>query len=85
MRVGKDRIIVERSPAPETTSGGLKIPDMSKETPDYGVVIVVGSDVTDWKVGDTVVYPKWAGFLTKFPNDERDLLVLMDSDVWASL
>ena len=85
MHVGKDRILVERSPAPETTSGGLKIPDMAKETPDYGKVIVVGSAVTDWQVGDTVIYPKWSGFLTKFPNDDRDLLVLLDSDVLASL
>jgi co-chaperonin GroES (HSP10) len=86
MTVGRDKVLVERGEAPKTTRGGLlDIPDAARERPDYGTVIAVGWEVTDWHVGDKVIYPKWSGFMTTIPGDDRDLLILFANEIWMSI
>jgi chaperonin GroES len=85
-KLGKDKVLIERVPAPDITSqSGLRIPDASKERPDAGKVIAVGSKVKDWEIGDTVIYPKWSGFQVSVPGDDRDLLVLFSDEIWMTL
>lgn len=85
MKIGKGRILVQRSEAPKTNSAGFVIPDAMRETPDYGLVVEVGSGVTDWAKGDKVLFPKWSGFQIKIPDDERDYLIVLEEEVWAAL
>jgi chaperonin GroES len=86
MTLGKNKVLIERFPAPEkTTEAGFKIPDVMRERPDFGTVIEVGSEVTTWKPGQKVLYPKWSGFQITIPGDERDLLVLFEDEVWLAL
>ena len=85
MTLGKDKVLLKREDAPETTSGGLKIPDAAREKPDYGQVIAVGSEVTNWKVGDKVTFPKWCGFQVTIPGDPDDYLIIFEDEVWMAL
>lgn len=86
MTLGKDKVILERVPAPlTTTEAGLKIPDSARERPDVGKVLEVGSEVKDWKANDVVLFPRWSGFAVNIPGDVRDLLVLFSDEIWLAL
>jgi chaperonin GroES len=80
-----DRVIVEVSPAEEKTASGLIIPDTAKEKPQKGTVIAVGDGKKDEpltvKVGDTVLYGKYAG--TEITVDGKELLIMRESDIFA--
>lgn len=80
-----DRVLVEAAPAEEKTAGGIIIPDTAKEKPQRGKVIAVGTGKKDEpltvKVGDTVLYGKYAG--TEVTIDGRELLIMRESDIFA--
>ena len=80
-----DRVIVEVSPAEEKTPSGIIIPDTAKEKPQKGTVIAVGNGKKDEpltvKVGDTVLYGKYAG--TEITVDGKELLIMRESDIFA--
>jgi len=85
-----DRIIVKAAQAEETTKGGIIIPDTAKEKPMQGEVLAVGlgkvsedGKVTPLqvKVGDKVLYGKYAG--TEVSVDGDELLIMRESDVFA--
>ena len=80
-----DRVLVEPAPAETKTAGGLIIPDTAKEKPMKGKVIAVGNGKVDEpmtvKVGDTVLYGKYAG--TEIQVDGKDLLIMRESDIYA--
>jgi chaperonin GroES len=80
-----DRVIVEVSPAEEKTASGLIIPDTAKEKPQKGKIVAVGTGKKDEpmtvKVGDTVLYGKYAG--TEINVDGKDYLIMRESDVFA--
>ena len=71
-----DRVLILPAPAEEKTIGGIIIPDTAKEKPLKGEVIAVGNGTKDeemvLKVGDTVLYGKYAGTELKLdgPNSE---------------
>lgn len=83
-----DRVAVEAIEKEEKTSGGIIIPDSAKEKPMQGKIIAVGKgtqnekgDVIplDVKVGDTVLYGKWAG--TEVEIDGKKLMIMKESDI----
>lgn len=83
-----DRVIVRRTEQDEKTAGGIIIPDTAKEKPIQGEVIAVGPGLRDEggkqhaldvKVGDVVLFGKWAG--TEVKLDAEDFLVLKESDI----
>lgn len=80
-----DRVIVEAAAAEERTAGGIIIPDTAKEKPQRGKVIAVGTGKKDEpmtvKVGDTVLYGKYAG--TEVQVDGTDYLIMRESDIFA--
>jgi len=85
-----DRIIVKRIEAERTTASGIVIPDTAAEKPEQGEVIAVGSGKRDEhgkpiplevKVGDRVLFGKFAGQTVKLHGEE--LLVLREDDVMA--
>ncbi|EMS35099.1 Heat shock protein 60 family co-chaperone GroES [Mariniradius saccharolyticus AK6] len=82
-----DRVLVEPAAAEEKTASGLFIPDTAKEKPQKGTVIAVGSGKKDEpltvKVGDTVLYGKYAG--TELSVDGHDYLIMRESDIFAIL
>ncbi|NVO09986.1 MAG: co-chaperone GroES [Bacteroidales bacterium] len=80
-----DRVLVEPMAAEEKTASGIYIPDTAKEKPQKGTVIAVGpgtKDVTmEVKVGDVVLYGKYAG--TEINVDGKDYLMMKQSDILA--
>ncbi|PIQ49039.1 MAG: co-chaperone GroES [Cytophagales bacterium CG12_big_fil_rev_8_21_14_0_65_40_12] len=80
-----DRVLVEPAPAEEKTASGLYIPDTAKEKPQKGIVIAAGTGKKDEpitvKVGDTVLYGKYAG--TEITVEGKDYLIMRESDIFA--
>lgn len=80
-----DRVVVEAAAAEEKTASGIIIPDTAKEKPQKGTVVAVGAGKKDEpmtvKVGDTVLYGKYAG--TEVNVDGTDVLIMRESDIFA--
>ena len=78
-----DRVLIEPTPAEETTLAGIIIPDSAKEKPLKGKVLAVGNGTKDepmqLSVGDEVLYGKYAG--TEIELDGEKLLIMRQSDV----
>ncbi len=74
-----DRLLVERIEEATTTASGIIIPDNAKEKPSQGNVVAIGSDVEEVKVGNTVVFGKYAG--NELTLDGKNYLVMELSDV----
>ena len=79
-----DRVLVLPAPAEEKV-GGIIIPDTAKEKPLKGKIIASGQGTKDeemvLKVGDTVLYGKYAG--TEVELDGEKYLIMRQSDVLA--
>ena len=88
-----DRIVIAPSDEEVSqTAGGIYIPDTAKEKPQTGTVVAAGPGrVTDdgktialtVKVGDSVVYSKYAG--TEYSEGGTDYLVVRESDILATI
>ncbi len=80
-----DRVLVEPLAAETTTASGLIIPDSAKEKPSKGIVVAVGNGTKEEtltvKVGDTVLYGKYAG--TELKLEDTDYLIMRESDIFA--
>ena len=82
----KNRVIVKPSAAEEKTAGGIIIPDTAKEKPQRGTIVAVSPSDEDGKnpvvkVGDTVLYGKYAG--TEIQVEAGDYLIMRESDILA--
>lgn len=84
-----DKIVVEAVESEEKTAGGLFLPDSAKEKPQSAKVLAVGpggtvdgKEVTmQVKVGDIILYNKYAG--SDFKLDGKEVTILKQSDVLA--
>lgn len=74
-----DRVLVQREPEMAVTSGGIIIPDTSKERPMQGEVVSIGFDVKNVMPGDRVLARKFAGYDIKL--DGIDYLIIVESDI----
>jgi chaperonin GroES len=83
-----DRVIVKRLEEERRTASGIVIPDTAAEKPDQGEVIAVGPGkrddngkyiAPDVKVGDKVLFGKYAGQTVKVQGEE--LLVMREEDI----
>lgn len=87
-----DRLVVEPATREEMTASGIVLPDTAKEKPHRGTVVAAGEGrrdddgdriPMDVKVGDEVLFAKYAG--TEFKLDDKDYLILAEKDVLAIL
>ena len=87
-----DRIFVKISSSEETTAGGILLPDTAKEKPQMGEVVAVGAGQVnkkgqriplDVKVGDKVLYSKYAG--TDLKMGGEDYILLTERDILATV
>ena len=85
-----DRVIVKRLEEERKTASGIVIPDTPTEKPDQGEVLAVGpgkrddagkQHAVDLKVGDRVLFGKYAGQTVKVDGDE--LMVMREDDIMA--
>jgi chaperonin GroES len=80
-----DRVMVKLEKNEAKTAGGIIIPDTAQEKTQSGVVAEVGDDkdVIKVKVGQKVMYDKYAG--TQVKIDGVDHLILKMSDIIAAI
>tara|TARA_B100000965_G_scaffold389615_1_gene395492 strand:+ start:287 stop:556 length:270 start_codon:yes stop_codon:yes gene_type:complete len=80
-----DRVLIEPSAAETKTASGIIIPDTAQEKPQKGKVVAVGHGTKDnpitLKVGDSILYGKYAG--TELKYEGGDYLIMKESDVLA--
>jgi len=85
-----ERIVIKVLESEEKTKSGIFIPDTAKEKPQMGEVMAVGSGrvldngekvALEVKVGDKVLFAKYAG--TEVKLDGEEYMVLKESDVLA--
>jgi chaperonin GroES len=85
-----DRIVVEPVEQEEQTASGIFLPETAKEKPQQGRVVASGPGSRketgervemDVKVGDKVLYAKYAGTSVKL--DGKEFLILKETDVLA--
>ena len=83
-----DRIVIKVVEDTEQTSGGIFIPDSAKEKPQKGEVVAVGEgklndkgerEPMDVKVGDNILYAKYAGTDIKMDGVEYKILSIKDA------
>ena len=83
-----DRIVIKVIEDTEQTSGGIFIPDSAKEKPQKGEVVAVGLGMVgengerepmDVKVGDVILYAKYAGTDIKMDGVEYKILSVKDA------
>ena len=82
-----DRGLIEPKEAETKTAAGIYIPDTAKEKPQQGTVIAAGPGKKDEpmevKVGDQVIYGKYAG--TEVSFEDKKYLIVKQSDILAVL
>lgn len=84
-----DRVVLKQLVAEETTKSGIVLPGQSKEKPQQAQVVAVGPGGTvdgkevkmEVKVGDKVIYSKYAG--TEVKLDEEEFIVVKQNDILA--
>ncbi len=80
-----DRVVVQAAEAETKTASGIFIPDTAKEKPQNGKVVAVGpgkpDEPTTVKIGDNVLYGKYAG--TEITIDGGEYLIMRESDIVA--
>ena len=86
----RDRIIVKRVEEETKTAGGLFIPETAKEKPQRGKIVAAGNGKKtedgkvlplDVKVGDVVLFGKYAG--TEVKVDGEEYLMMREDDLLA--
>jgi len=85
-----DRVVIKAVPKEEVSKGGIVLPDTAKQKPQEGEIIAVGPGrlndkgeriAMEVKVGDRVIYSKYAG--TELKLDEQELIIMRESDILA--
>ena len=84
-----DRVVIKALVAEETTKSGIVLPGQAKEKPQQAEVVAVGpggvidgKEVTmTVKVGDKVIFSKYAGNEVKL--DEEEFIIVKQSDILA--
>jgi chaperonin GroES len=78
-----DRVVIAPLAAETTTASGIIIPDTAKEKPQKGTVVATGpgtkDDAITVKIGDNVLYGKYAG--TELKLDGDDYIIMRESDI----
>lgn len=86
----QDRVVVRRKEEETKTAGGIVLPGSAAEKPAQGEVLAVGPGrilengekrPIDLKVGDTVVFGKYASNTIKI--DSEELLILSESEIYG--
>ena len=80
-----DKVVVKAIESEEKTASGIVLPGSAQEKPQLAEVIAVGPGTEDTamvvKVGDKVVYSKYAG--SEFKLDGKDVTIIRQTDILA--
>ncbi len=85
-----DRVIIEMIKAEEKTASGIYLPESGREKPQIGLIVAVGPGKLDedgknmpmyLKVGDKVLYSKYAG--DEYKDDDKEYKIMSQDSVIA--
>ena len=84
-----DRVVIKRLEAEETTKSGIIVTGTAKERPQEAEVVAVGPGAIDdgkrtemeVKIGDKVLYSKYAG--TDVELDGEEYIIVKQNDILA--
>ena len=80
-----DRVVIKAIETDERTASGIVLPGSAQEKPQLAEVIAVGPGTEDTKmvvkVGDKVVYSKYAGSEIKLDN--KEVVIIRQTDILA--
>lgn len=80
-----DRVVLKQVEAETTTKGGIILTTASQEKPQVAEVLAVGPGTDEVKmqvkVGDRVIYTKYAGTAVK--DGEEEYIVIRQDDILA--
>ena len=85
-----DRVVIKPMAREEMTKSGIVLPDTAKEKPQEGMILAIGPGAfdadgkrvaMDVKVGQKVLYGKYAG--TEFKIEDDELLIVSQKDILA--
>ncbi|MBR5315987.1 MAG: co-chaperone GroES [Firmicutes bacterium] len=80
-----NRVVIKKLEAEEKTQGGIILANAAKEKPQTAEVVAVGpgtkDEVMELKVGDKVIFSKFAGTEVKY--DGREYTIMNQSDILA--
>ena len=84
-----DKVVLKQLLAEETTKSGIVLPGQAKEKPQQAEVIAVGPGgmvdgkevVMQVKVGDKVIYSKYAG--TEVKLEDEEFIIVKQNDIVA--
>ena len=84
-----DKVVIKHIETEATTASGIFLPSSAQEKPQMAKVVAVGEGgiidgkeiVMQVKVGDTVLYSKYAG--SEFKVDGKELTIIRQSDILA--
>jgi chaperonin GroES len=86
-----DRVVIKMLESEETTKSGIVLPGSAKEKPQLAEVVAVGPGgmvdgkevKMEVKVGDKIIYSKYAG--TEVKLDDEEYIIVRQSDILASV
>ncbi|HEX2797916.1 MAG TPA: co-chaperone GroES [Immundisolibacter sp.] len=85
-----DRVVIRRMEEERKSAGGIVLPDSATEKPIQGEVLAVGPGKTldngdvrklQVKVGDKVLFGKYAGTEVKLALGDKEVLVMREDDL----
>lgn len=84
-----DRVVLKQLVAEETTKSGIVLPGQNKEKPQQAEVVAVGPGgmidgkevKMEVKVGDNVIFSKYAG--TEVKMDDEEFIIVKQNDILA--
>ena len=86
-------VLLERIEEENKTAGGIIIPDNAKEKPSRGRVVAIGDGAyigeklipVTVKIGDDVMFAKWASSANEIKLDGRDYILIKETDILGIL
>ena len=86
-------VLLERMEEEHKTAGGIIIPDNAREKPSRGRVVATGDGAVEngarvpmtVKVGDVVLFAKWASSANEVKIDGNDYVLIKESDILGIL
>jgi chaperonin GroES len=79
----QDRLLIQPDSADQITAGGIILPGQEGEVINQGIVMAIGPNIVDRKVGDHVMYGQHSGFVVTVAGTEHRLI--READAYAIL
>jgi co-chaperonin GroES (HSP10) len=83
IKVHNKKLIILPDTTPDTTTGGVALPDLVKDKPTRGKILLM-DETLDLNIGDFVTYPSYAAIPIPPNTLGKDLVILSFEEIWFS-